>query len=113
MTPADTLRAAASRLRALATAVPDGPWHSDPEFDSCTYEQGVYTSTAPRERVAEVYGKGDQPKSIARYVAAMHPGLGAALAEWLEDAADGDDRGEISPYALEVARQILGEGPAR
>ncbi|MEU0991096.1 hypothetical protein [Streptomyces sp. NPDC005953] len=33
-----------------------------------------------------------------------------ALAELLDDAADGDDHGEINPYALAVARHILGEG---
>mgnify|MGYP001041034541 CR=1 FL=1 len=31
------------------------------------------------------------------------------LAEWLEDAAVGDDEGVISPYAVDVARAVLGE----
>lgn len=37
--------------------------------------------------------------------------LRGPLAEWLEDAADGDDEGVISPYAEAVARAVLGGGP--
>lgn len=42
------------------------------------------------------------------YMAAMHPGVGAALADLLDDQADGDDHGVINPWALNVARQING-----
>ncbi|MFF2378384.1 hypothetical protein ACFVUW_28745 [Streptomyces xiamenensis] len=34
--------------------------------------------------------------------------LRGPLAEWLEDAAEGDDEGVISPYAEAVARALLG-----
>ncbi|WP_316521745.1 hypothetical protein [Kitasatospora brasiliensis] len=33
------------------------------------------------------------------------------LAEWLEDAAEGDDEGVISPYAVAVAESLL-SGPS-
>ncbi|MFE9813131.1 hypothetical protein ACFYRN_42080 [Streptomyces sp. NPDC005227] len=35
--------------------------------------------------------------------------LRGPLAEWLDDAAAGDDEGVISPYAAAVARAVLGE----
>lgn len=35
--------------------------------------------------------------------------LRGPLAEWLEDAAEGDDEGVISPYAEAVARVLLGQ----
>ncbi|MFD6994579.1 hypothetical protein [Streptomyces sp. NPDC059943] len=35
--------------------------------------------------------------------------LRGPLAEWLEDAAAGDDEGVISPYAVDVARAVLGD----
>ncbi|MEW1569246.1 hypothetical protein AB0454_40590 [Streptomyces sp. NPDC093509] len=35
--------------------------------------------------------------------------LRSPLAEWLEDAAAGDDEGVISPYAVAVARAVLGD----
>ncbi|MGW2652179.1 hypothetical protein ACWC1D_00735 [Streptomyces sp. NPDC001478] len=38
--------------------------------------------------------------------------LRGPLAEWLEDAAEGDDEGVISPYAEAVARVLLGARPA-
>jgi hypothetical protein len=34
--------------------------------------------------------------------------LAWAISELLDDAADGDDQGEINPYALAVARAVLG-----
>ncbi|MFF3958446.1 hypothetical protein ACFYY1_35310 [Streptomyces sp. NPDC001890] len=37
--------------------------------------------------------------------------LRGPLAEWLEDAADGDDEGVISPYAEAMARAVLGDKP--
>ncbi|MCX5112533.1 hypothetical protein OOK13_29475 [Streptomyces sp. NBC_00378] len=39
----------------------------------------------------------------------VHIALRGPLAEWLEDAADGDDEGVISPYAEAVDRAVLGD----
>lgn len=50
-------------------------------------------------------------RDTANYLSLMNPGLEAELADWLEDAAEGDGHGEHSPYALAVARQILGDQP--
>ncbi|MFD0501690.1 hypothetical protein [Streptomyces rhizosphaericus] len=37
--------------------------------------------------------------------------LRGPLAELLEDAAAGDDEGVINPYAVDVARALLGDPP--
>ncbi|WP_221889560.1 hypothetical protein, partial [Streptomyces sp. WAC02707] len=44
----------------------------------------------------------------ARYIALMGPNAGHALADLLDDQADGDDEGVINPWAVAVAQQILG-----
>jgi hypothetical protein len=55
------------------------------------------------ERSVQERGEDD-----AAWIALMHPGVGLALADWLDDAAEGDAQGEINPYTLAVARQFLG-----
>lgn len=47
----------------------------------------------------------DQGDRIIRHVDEGPPAL--AVAAWLEDAAHGDDYGNINPYAAEVACAIL------
>ncbi|MFE3249828.1 hypothetical protein [Streptomyces sp. NPDC059209] len=53
---------------------------------------------------------------LHRAVESLRQGNGQAdvelrgpLAEWLEDAEAGDDEGAISPYAVDVARAVLGD----
>lgn len=50
-------------------------------------------------------------------LAAMHPGVGAALADWLDEVAERlavtthpDWQDTVEPHALAVARHILGTG---
>ncbi|NUP53394.1 MAG: hypothetical protein HOW97_39640 [Catenulispora sp.] len=38
--------------------------------------------------------------------------LRGPLAAWLDDAADGDSEGEHDPYALDMARAVLGQDGA-
>lgn len=66
------------------------------------------TLTAAAQRLREA---ANLHRDTANYLALMNPGLGPSLVDWLEDAAAGDDHGEHSPYALAVARQILGDQP--
>ncbi|WP_239934200.1 hypothetical protein [Streptomyces sp. CBG31] len=135
MTPSEELRAAAERLRELAYAAHGSPWAAveipRPGYDLPAWwveseHQDLDGSTSAT--VADCpWGEAD-----ARYIASMHPGVGTALAAWLEAAARdyeagvtaaddvfrddpaGRDRflatgpGAPSPHALTVARQILG-----
>jgi hypothetical protein len=83
-TPADELRAAAERLRQRAAKV----------------ERGL--AAAIHEGTRDLFGK------AAPDPAAMHPGVGKALADWLESEAEfGTDPG-IDPAAITVAHAILG-----
>lgn len=108
--PADTLRAAAERLRTLSTAASEGPW---------TMNQWGNIETAHCDEVAEVWPLNCGPDTNARFIAAMHPGVGTALAQWLDYHAGMSDRlaqlfdePPLTPDdhpALAVARAILGE----
>ncbi|MEH6376238.1 hypothetical protein V7793_18200 [Streptomyces sp. KLMMK] len=44
---------------------------------------------------------------VVRQESVVDVTLRTPLAEWLEDAADGDDEGVISPYAEAVARAVI------
>lgn len=110
---ADLLRRAAARLRAFATTATPGPW---------TTGTGDYGWTVDFGRGAAGVDADDseQARADTAYIAAMHPGVGTALADWLDleadvidaRAADGDpeyatDTGH--DHAEILARQILGE----
>ncbi|MER5482958.1 hypothetical protein ABT024_07040 [Streptomyces sp. NPDC002812] len=130
MTPAEELRAAAALLRdRLVSAATEGPWHVT-EYDVYTqqsydFEAGLGTAPGRVDVVGHGYeGGGFDRLCDAQYVAAMHPGVGAALADWLDAASahvragyvccdSGADRcyESATPQALAVARTILGSQP--
>ena len=111
MTPADELRTAAEKLRKLITAVPhehwgDRPWHAEECSDSnmkccpCIVAQGEYRDfdqpqIPPIQYIADAEGP-----ELAAYIAAMHPGVGALLAKWLEETADEVEHAESSESIL-------------
>lgn len=114
-TPADKLRAAAEKLRKLTGQAIEGPW-------TATWSEQQYELKGPSsvDPIAEwTYAIATwEPKASeqraecdtadADYIAAMHPGVGLALADWLESEAEfGADPG-IGPAALTVARLING-----
>jgi len=110
VTPADEIRAAADRLRELAGAVTPGAWtahllppnehHRHPaHWVKTEYAEGDTTSL-------EVIADCPWRQADADYIAAMDPAVGKALADWLDDAANGDDYGEVDPHALAIARLI-------
>lgn len=68
-----------------------------------TPEQTLIAAAAKLREAAMLH------RDTVNYLSLMNPGLELALADWLEDAAVGDDHGEHSPYALAYARKILGE----
>jgi hypothetical protein len=121
-TPAEDLRAAAVKLRELATAATPGPWR---QHDTHLGQYG-YTATVlsgegnDTDLRAWLPSMSQEPWDEARnawpdaaFIAAMHPGVGLALADWLdswtgfeisEHAAMPDDL----THALAVARAING-----
>lgn len=127
-TPADVLRAAATKLNELAsrTTGSGNPWR---------LAKGIPNDSV-RTAVGWEIAYGSDTGDL-RYIAAMHPGVGSALADWLEEeahrydaavtAADNvfhDDPagrdaflttgpGTPSENALTVARQILGTQDTR
>ena len=99
--PADQLTAAAKLLRDAATSAAPAPW---------SVNQWGHVDTAHDETVAEVWPLDqDDPNANATWIALAHPGIGLALAAWLESAAE--DAELIGPdyRALAVARQVLGQ----
>lgn len=123
--PAETLTAAAKLLRERATAATPGPWtwlrwHSDcpancddpacfllivgsphgPVGDADVDRPEVFAV----ERSVQERGEGD-----AAFIALMHPGVGLALADWLNSAAGDAEQIGPDPHALAVARALLGE----
>lgn len=123
LTPAETLRAAAKVLRERAEAATPGPWGFT---DS---EAAASLVNLPDDGMVVMYG-GDTPVALcadefyenepgepapvndAQYIATMHPGMGLALADWLDLTARRFDEGLGYPgdyeKPLTVARLILG-----
>lgn len=110
MSPAEQMRLAARLLRERTALIDPGPWAVVPnppeQFGSLELVQGADWAVA-RAKVGE-----------GAYIATMHPGVGRAVADWLEvEAAIAarhlpDDSGAIYP-ALAVAREVLGTTEAK
>lgn len=122
--PAAELQAAADKIRALVAAATRGPWTAVPMMYHGA-ESGYWEVHAPdSEGVVshQTHEGGGASGPDAAYIAALHPSVGAALAEWLERAGEhvrlqalccdnGEHQcSEIAAPALAVARQING-GP--
>lgn len=124
MTPAEELQAAATLLRTtLVSAATDGPWHVV-EYDVYTvntYEFEAGLGTTPNE--PDIAGHGFEGGGFSRvcdaqYVAAMHPGVGALLAELLDNygthltaTTHPGWQETVGGPALAIARQLLGNQP--
>jgi hypothetical protein len=117
MNPADELRAAAARLRACLDdpQLTAGPWLSLDHGDRLLRNQPGDADRAPVYVVDEPMSNG----ANADYIELMHPGVGAALAAWLERVAHGWDSLSFAattaldpsnPAHAEPAR-LLNEGP--
>jgi hypothetical protein len=117
-TPAQTLTAAAAKLRAFATEAghrAPGPWIVHEAY-------GFLRVDNDRDKTKEAWtvktgaDLAEENRPTAEYIALMHPGVGAALADWL-DSLTGVEVSEHGPmaeeyqHALAVARAILG-GPS-
>lgn len=109
------LRQAAETLRWFANSLPDSPWMvQKPWLHEVKDADG-------RAILSSINARHDIPA----YVATMHPGVGLALADWLEATATESDRElslleraygqaapdfqrEISPLGTSLARLING-----
>ncbi|MFI1928313.1 hypothetical protein [Streptomyces sp. NPDC020377] len=95
MTPADQLRAAAAKLRDLATRTTTTLERHEVQWTDLTIGD-----TAAKAKA--------RPMVWSQYAATMGPPVGLGLADLLDDQADGDDEGVINPWALAAARAVLG-----
>jgi hypothetical protein len=96
-TPADELRAAAEMLRRdseAARCASPPPWTVTDEHVVRCADGMIVADRSGTDHPAE---RADLP-----YIAAMHPGVGAALADWLE---------AIGHHARAVAHQITAAHP--
>jgi hypothetical protein len=122
-TPADELRTATDRLRKLIAAVlsehwGDRPWHAEECSDTddlspcpCIVAQGEYREFDQPQIPPVQYVADAESPEFAAYIAAMHPGVGAALAAWLEswtgiEMYEAHALPEDARHALAVARAI-------
>jgi hypothetical protein len=105
---ADVLRQAATILRERAEGATPGPWFLD-----AAGATGVYTEARVSETSQDVALPVIHPGGLDgtdRYIATMHPGVGLALADWLDAEATVccDDNDKPRVRALAVARLIVG-----
>ncbi|MGW2721387.1 hypothetical protein [Streptomyces sp. NPDC001492] len=104
-TPAEELRTAADKLRTLAGDATPGPWRQSGIGD---YGWSVDT---PDVFIAETEDS-EKGRADADHIAAMHPAVGLALADWLDETArNAEPFGTISHHAVNVARAINGGQP--
>jgi hypothetical protein len=103
--PADELRAAAEKLRILVAAV-DHDMVANPYWSSSEHPPHVYPSLYARGVDNGLGGPAGE------FAAAMHPGVGLALADWLDTAAANAAAltwpNQFIERALAVARAING-----
>lgn len=111
MTPADELRAAAETLRSLTGDATDGPWTSE-DPNRAWGDDNDHRLIGGGKILATFNSDYNGPLN-ALYAATMHPGVGTALAKWL-DSWVGIDFSEHAAmpgdlaHALAVARAING-----
>lgn len=125
-TPADEIAAAAATLRHLATAAAD-------DSGSTHWEASRILPNQPESRMTRLCATPGGPlirairaarepyvhAPVGDYIAAMHPGVGAALADWLDLFANTEfdpeaivqETDRSHACALAVARAINGRQP--
>jgi hypothetical protein len=126
-TPANELRTAAEKLKALTSAVPSDHWPSRPwHVEACSEQAMDECPCIVAQGEAKPFDEAQDPPiqyvadaetpEHAAYIAAMHPGVGEALAAWLDswtgiDLYEAGALPEDARHALAVARAINGGAP--
>jgi hypothetical protein len=91
MSAANQLRLAAARLRARAQSATEGPWRvcAEGSEGSRIAPAGEHLTLRERSRFIGILNGRVQPEDgrNAAYIATMHPGVGLALADWLDATA--------------------------
>lgn len=111
---ADLLRRAAAVIRETARAATAGPWVADADAT------GVSIDAPDGTIVAEVFDDGSRvegfPETVgpnAQHIALWSPAVADDVAAWLFDEAGESERGDRPgaphPFAVRLARRILGE----
>ena len=124
--PAALLRRAAEKARSLAAAAETSvnslqglPWHTDKHFETRSDLRVLQGGAEPADYVQPVRLIADAATpELASFIAAMHLGVGTAMAILLdaeakrvEMAAHPDQAETIAPHVFTLARQLLGEMP--
>ena len=123
-TPADELRTAAERLRKLAGQATEAPWSTawnGQEYELRSPDEAAYPIAEWTYAIATLEPEASEQRAEcdtadADYIAAMHPGVGEALAAWLDswtgiDLYEAGALPEDARHALAVARAINGGAP--
>jgi hypothetical protein len=114
-TTAETLLAAAARLREIAARATPGPWDYD-RFEEAAPWEVIAPSGDDLEDVAVCSAENGRVEANAWWIATVHPGIAEPLAQLLEiEAATArvgfEDYEDYYPATVAVARLILGEIP--
>jgi len=119
VTPAEVLAAAADKLDALTAEATDGPWilakHKDGRILGIDAHDGYdeVVTTGNVECMSYCYGGTSTIEATDadwRYIAAVNPLVGKALAAWLRHEAQGAAHGlGVLLPTLTLARLIIGD----
>ena len=111
MTPAERLRAAATRLREVAEVAPPGPWRYAERATGHPADgpTEVWVMSPVNEEPMLTGGYDSFSGYAAALAAMMSPPVALALADWLDhEAYLADWEYETPPAALAVADAVLG-----
>jgi hypothetical protein len=123
MEPAEELRTAADKIRKLAGQATEGPWETTwrgQEYQLDGYRGGTLHSVSEWTYAVATWEpqaseqRAECDTADADYIAAMHPGVGNALADWLEHEAAGHEAvqglGNITTELINVQLEQVGYG---
>lgn len=106
------LRQAANTLRGWAEKATSGPWEARLGGDHAWVALYDDEEKIPEGESLPSFEQGGSATSYdAAYIATMHPGVGLALAAWLDDearAVAAYHANKANPFALDLARLING-----